>query len=173
MRNKTSRAAIIQRICAAAIVVILLRLIAVTASAEVAPVQPDIRAEYGAYIDEIAAQYSICPELIEAMIETESCGPADVVSSAGCIGLMQVSPKWHMDRMAKLGVCDLFDPYTNILVATDYLAELFDKYGDLPMVLMTYNGSSDAWRRWGSGDYTDYAVKIMERAEKLERQRGK
>lgn len=143
----------------------------IIAHAEVAPVQPDIRELYGDYIDDIAERYHICPELLEAMIEQESAGQADAVSSGGDTGLMQVNPRWHKERMDKLGVTDLKDPYSNILVASDYLVELFEQYGDLPMVLMVYNGSSDAQERWESGNYTEYAISIMERTEELERKK--
>ena len=143
----------------------------IIAHAEVAPVQPDIRGMYGTYIDDVADQYHICPELLEAMIERESNGQADAVSTGGDIGLMQVNPKWHRNRMDKLYVTDLTDPYSNMVVAADYLLELFEQYGDLPMVLMVYNGSSDAQERWESGNYTEYAVSIMERTEELEREK--
>ncbi len=174
MRKKADRATIACRVLLVVIAFIFLRVITrvvLVVNAEVAPVQPNdvIRQKYGAYIDEIAEQYDICPELIEALIERESSGQADVVSKAGCVGLMQISPEWHMYRMEKLGVSNLFDPYTNILVGTDYLHELFEEYEDMPMVLMSYNGSSDALERWQSGDFTDYATWIMERAWELER----
>lgn len=127
-----------------------------------------ICAEYQVYIQEISAEYGICPELIMAIIEKESSGQADATNGS-CIGLMQVSERWHKDRMERLGVTDLYDPYSNILVGTDYLVELFEKYEDLPMVLMTYNGSSDARCRYESGNYTSYAIAIMERSAELER----
>ena len=41
--------------------------------------------------------------------------------------------------MERLGVSDLYDPYGNILVATDYLVELFEKHGDIGLSLMIYN----------------------------------
>ena len=42
--------------------------------------------------------------------------------------------------MERLGVSDLTDPYSNILVAADYLEELFQKSdGDIYLVLMKYN----------------------------------
>lgn len=135
--------------------------------------------EIETYIAEIGAEYDICPELIQAIIERESNYNPNA-KNGSCIGLMQVSEKWHTDRMEKLGVTDLYDPYSNILVGTDYLAELFNEAiesgrgDDLYYVLMRYNlKTSTANSRWESGDYSDYAIKVSERASALEREHGK
>ena len=52
-------------------------------------------------------EYGICPELLMAMIEKESSGRPDV-ESGGCKGLMQISGRWHKDRMERLGVTDIY-----------------------------------------------------------------
>lgn len=44
--------------------------------------------------------------------------------------------------MERLGVDDLFDPYSNILVGADYLMELAEKHGDVALVLSIYHGES-------------------------------
>lgn len=131
-----------------------------------------IAPEYVAYCEEIGAQYGICPELLEAIIEAESSGNARA-QNGGCKGLMQMNVKYHGDRMERLGVTDIYDARGNILVAADYLAELFGEYGDMGTVLMVYNGSSNALERGERADYTEYAEKIMKRSEQLERLHGK
>lgn len=128
--------------------------------------------EYISYIEEISAEYGICPELIEAIVEHESSGQANA-RNGNCKGLMQIYEKYHRDRMKRLGVTDLYDPYSNILVGTDYLMELAEKYEDLPMVLLVYNGVSNAEEIYESGNYTDYVKSIMARSEELERLHGK
>lgn len=138
-----------------------------------------IREEYQEYIYEISEMYCVSPELIMAMIETESSGRANVAGGNGrYIGLMQIYEKYHRDRMDRLGVTDLYDPYSNILVGVDYLMELAREYGDdVALVLMKYNGSSDAEERSETGNYTKYASGIIARAEELtiihEREREK
>ena len=117
-------------------------------------------------------EYNIAPELLEALIETESSGQADA-ESGGCIGLCQVSEKWHKDRMKRLGVRDLHDERWNILVACDYLRELFEKYEDVGLVLMIYNGRSDAKELAKNGKLSDYAEKILDRSAELEILHGK
>ena len=118
-------------------------------------------------IEDISEVYGVSPELIEAMIETESQGISSV-SNGSCIGLMQVSTRWHSDRAARLGV-DLHTDYGNILAGTDYLMELAEDSDDLLYVLATYNGQSDA----AEGKENEYARKILSRAEELERVHGK
>lgn len=118
-------------------------------------------------------EYNICPELLMAIAEAESGGNPKS-KNGSCKGIMQVSEKWHKDRMERLGVTDIFDTKGNILVATDYLYELFEKYEDVGMVLMTYNGDSDAEDYMsGRSGLSEYAEKILERSEELERMHGK
>lgn len=133
-----------------------------------------ISAEIQAVCKKYGEEYAICPELLMAIIERESSGRSDVVSSAGCIGLMQINPKYHAERMERLGVTDLTDIDGNIHVGTDYLLELFKEHGDLYMVLMTYNmGEARARELCEQGKYSSYAVSIVERSAELEGLHGK
>lgn len=129
-----------------------------------------VRPDLIPYIEEVAAEYCVSPELIEAMIETESGGLSHV-SNGSCIGLMQVSTRWHRDRAQRLGA-DLHTDQGNIMVGTDYLMELAsddDGEGDLYYVLATYNGQSDA----APGKVSGYATEILNRADELEVIHGK
>jgi soluble lytic murein transglycosylase-like protein len=143
----------------------------ILAMALLMPIKMDtyIAEEYQVYAYEVAKEYNLEPELVVAMIEAESSGRASVVSSAKCIGLMQISPKWHKDRMEKLGVDDLTDAYGNISVGCDFVAELFEKYEDVYAVLMAYNEGeySGAIKRAKDGEYSNYAKKIVARCEEL------
>ena len=128
----------------------------------------DISEEYQEYCEKIGEMYCVCPELLMAMIETESSGNPNATNGT-CKGLMQVSEKWHRDRMERLGVKDIYDPYGNILVATDYLMELAEKYEDIGLVLDVYNGNSKAMQNAENGILSEYAAKILYRTEMLER----
>lgn len=128
--------------------------------------------EYQKYIYEISEEYHVCPELIMAIVEQESSGKADA-ENEGCIGLMQVSQRWHEDRMDRLGVTDLYDPYGNILVGTDYFMELTAEYEDIYTVLHIYNGTADAVAKAEAGEWSNYSMEIVERSAELERVHGK
>ena len=75
--------------------------------------------------------------------------------------------------MERLGVTDLFDPYDNILVGVDYMAELFERYEDAGTFLMVYNGDSRAKDLQATGELSEYAEWILNRSAELERQHGK
>lgn len=114
-------------------------------------------------------EYGICPELLMAMIERESSGRPDA-ESGGCKGLMQISDRWHKDRMERLEVTDIYDVDGNIHVGADYLAELFGKYEDVGIVLMVYHGEKNAVNK---GKLSSYADWILTRSVELERMNGK
>lgn len=121
--------------------------------------------------EEIGQKYGCCPELLQSLIFYESTFQPDVGSSHK--GLMQVSEKWHKDRMERLGVTDLYDPYQNILVGTDYLMELASEYESITYVLDLYHGDSNAEYNEENGVVSYYAWKILRLSEELEKQHGK
>lgn len=139
-----------------------------------------IKEENDTYISETAyeaciecgEQYNICPELLMAIIERESAGKPDA-ENGSCKGLMQISVKWHKDRMERLGVTDIFDERSNILVGADYLSELIEKYHDVATALMVYHGEKSAVKKAENGNISKYAQGILERSEELERLHGK
>lgn len=124
-----------------------------------------------AMCEEISAG-RIQPEFIQAVIERES--NYDAAAGTDCIGLMQVSPKWHKERMERLGVTNLKDPYENIVVGTDILVELFGESEDPYWVLMHYNMRQEtADRLYDAQKWSEYAIGVCVRAAELERLHGK
>lgn len=129
------------------------------------------------YIEEVCEERNICPELVQAIIEKESAWKPNA-RNGDCIGLMQINPEYQKERMERFGItkADLADPYDNILVGVDYLAELFEKYEDVYAVLMFYNaGYSENYGlgAYEDGRYSDYAVEVADRSAELERLQGK
>lgn len=113
--------------------------------------------------------YSIAPAVVLAIMDAESDFNLNAVSPYGDIGIMQINPKWHKDRMDKLGCTDLFDPYQNISVGINYLAYLIDANPDIYWVLMAYNkGPNYATDMLEQGKVNDYAIEVLERAHELE-----
>lgn len=141
-------------------------------AALVAEVRAEEKESWIDYIEIICQERNICPELVEAIIEAESSWNPKA-QNGDCIGLMQVSESWHQDRMERLGVTDLTEPYDNILVGVDYLSELFERYEDVGAVLMKWNGDSKLSEYLETGELSEYAEKVLERSAELERLHGK
>lgn len=122
------------------------------------------RPEWIPMIEQICAWYDISPELVEAMIERESGGNENASSGYGDEGSMQVVVSIHRERMADLGVWNIYDPYGGIMVGVDVLNAFREQYGDdLYLVLGKYNGQSDC----AAGVPNDYAEWVLSRAAEL------
>lgn len=91
--------------------------------------------EYDAYINAAAQKYDLDPNLIRAVIQTESSFNAGAVSSAGAQGLMQLMP----GTARGLGVTDSFDPQQNIDAGAKYIRQQIDRFGDVRLALAAYN----------------------------------
>lgn len=115
------------------------------------------------YIIDQSMAKGIDPAIILAMIDRESdFDPANMGDNGNSYGLMQIQPRWHSERMERLGCTDLLDPFQNVTVGLDYLCELLNRYGgDMAKALTAYN------RGHYSGTVTQYAKDVMEKAGDL------
>ena len=113
-----------------------------------------------AHIIRTCHEYGIDPALVMAVIQKESDFDTAAIGDSGdSAGLMQVQERWHRERMERLGVSDLLDPYQNTLVGIDYLAELLTKY-PVADALTAYNS--------GSPGESDYAAAVLKNLSNLE-----
>lgn len=124
-----------------------------------------IPADEQEYCREAGEAFGISPELLMAIVETESSGK-QYAQNGNCIGLMQVDQRYHTGRMQNLGFSNLWDKRANIYTGASLLAELMEKYGDTGYALMAYNGTSNVTCRTS---LTRYASKILTRADELQR----
>lgn len=124
--------------------------------------------------EEIGAMYNISPDFLTAVAFKESSF-RPTVTNGNCVGLCQVNPNCHGDRMKKLGLTreDLFTAYGNLLCSADYFAELFEKYGEASLALDKYNGNSKAQAIYDSGKLSKYARGVLDYAYDLEERKGK
>lgn len=112
------------------------------------------------YIFALCENREIDPAIVIAMIRHESnYDPMDIGDGGNSYGLMQVQPRWHSDRMEKLGVSDLFDPYQNVLVGVDYLDEMLDEGEGMEWALRAYNGGP--YRGWNPNEKVNTYVKVI------------
>lgn len=99
------------------------------------------RNRYANLIDATARQYRLVPELLHAVIRTESAYDPSAVSSAGAIGLMQLMP----GTAARYNVSDIWDPADNLRGGAAYLRDLLQMFDqDLRLALAGYNAGENA-----------------------------
>lgn len=89
------------------------------------------------------------------MIETESKFNPDARSSAGAVGLMQLTPATargiaEYTHGTKFQLSDLTNPDINVRYGAWYLEHLVQKYGDEKLALAAYNAGEANVDRWQS-----------------------
>src|SRR5262249_60961956 len=110
---------------------------------------------YSTNVRVYAHQDNLDPALLAAVIEAESKFNSNARSSAGAIGLMQLTPSTAKGIAQYTGgsrfrVSDLTNPDINIRYGAWYLGHLFAKYGNERLPLAAYNpgqGKVDSWPR--------------------------
>ncbi|NMF88412.1 transglycosylase SLT domain-containing protein [Aromatoleum petrolei] len=84
----------------------------------------------------------IDPLLIVAVMAIESSFNPFAESNMGAQGLMQVIPRFHLDKIGRnAGEDALFDPTLNIRVGTMVLVEGMQRFGSLQGALQYYGGA--------------------------------
>lgn len=103
----------------------------------------------------------IDPLLIVAVMAVESSFNPFAESTMGAQGLMQVIPRFHMDKIGDgRGKDALFDPQLNVRVGTLVLHEGLRRYGSMQSALQYYGG---ALKDPSAG----YARKVMAMKQRL------
>ena len=135
------------------------------------PFDSPLEAHLQRYIIHLGEEAGIDPKVILGIIYIESSYNADSIGDNGrSFGLMQIQRRWHEERIARLNVMDLLNPYDNVRVGIDYISELYEKYGDIEMALVAYNaGPTGAWEHWFSKGIctSEYSRKVMEASKNI------
>lgn len=106
-----------------------------------------INTDYSSYVQKSARKYEIEPELIHAVIRTESNGNYRAVSRKGAMGLMQLMPSTASD----MNVGNPFNPEENIDGGTRYLRYLIEKFnGNVTLALAAYNSGPKTVEKYGN-----------------------
>ena len=102
--------------------------------------------DYSSLVNAAAARYGLNPALLNAVIQVESSGDPNAISSKGAQGLMQLMPA----TAASLGVTNPFDPAQNIDAGARYLSQMINQFGSVDAGLAAYN--------WGPGNVASGAA---------------
>ena len=90
---------------------------------------------YGSIIYREALRNDLPPELVAAMVHTESDFRPQLVSHKSAQGLMQIIP----DTARDLGITDPFNPEENIAAGTKYFRYLLNRFENEAVALAAYN----------------------------------
>lgn len=123
---------------------------------------PALFEDYTSYVEKAASKYAIEPELIHAVIKTESNGNQRAVSKKGAVGLMQLMPSTATD----MAVLNPFNPEENIEGGVKYLKYLLERFnGDLTLALAAYNAGPKVVEKYGNvppiSETREYVKKIL------------
>lgn len=107
------------------------------------PIRPEVA--YEDLIQEAARVHDLDPDLIRAVMRTESAFNPAAVSPVGAMGLMQLMP-----ALAKeMGVANPFDPRQNVMGGAKYLKQLLAMHdGNLRLTLASYNAGPGNVKRY-------------------------
>ena len=106
---------------------------------------PLVRNKFEKEIQAAATKWSIEPSLIKAIIHAESSFKADIQSSAGAQGLMQLMPA----TQKIYSVTNPYNPAQNIQAGTAYLKHLLKTYdNNLRLSLAAYNAGEGAVKKY-------------------------
>lgn len=90
-----------------------------------------------------AREHGLDPLLIVAVIGIESGFNPLAQSTMGALGLMQVMPRYHRDKVPQgAGNSPFLDPVINVQVGAQVLQEAIRRHGSLVAGLQQYGGSS-------------------------------
>lgn len=132
-----------------------------------------INDEYVKIIEDICKDYKdVKPELVKALVETESGGQVYATSRHGAVGLCQLIPEYFYAECEKYGFNSMYNPEANIFLCVNYLQQLFNDYEDPVEVLMVYRGGPKEVYNYENSienNSLKYAEKILNRTKELER----
>ena len=121
---------------------------------------------YGEIIFREARKNDLPPELVAAMVHTESDFRSTLVSHKSAQGLMQIVPS----TARLLGIRDPFDPQQNIAAGTKYFRYLLDRFDSETMALAAYNAGEGNVERFGGvppfAETKNYIVKVNRRTDR-------
>jgi soluble lytic murein transglycosylase-like protein len=122
---------------------------------------------YGDIIYREARRNDLSPELVAAMVHTESDFRPRLVSERSAQGLMQIIPS----TARILGIDDdPFDPERNIAAGTKYFRYLLDRFEDEQIALAAYNAGEGNVARFGGippfAETRDYISKVTRRTRR-------
>ncbi|MEM1024447.1 MAG: tetratricopeptide repeat protein [Myxococcota bacterium] len=124
-----------------------------------------------------STEHRVSPELIWAVMRTESHYRPDVRSAAGAVGLMQLLPATARSIAGRVPEArpltrNLRDPAANVWLGSWYLGQLAERFpGFLPAQIAAYNAGPTATQSWVDGLADEPTDEFVERISYRETRR--
>ncbi len=133
--------------------------------------------KYQDVIFEYSNRYELDKTLVFAVVKVESGFNSKAVSSAGAVGLMQLTPDTaeYIAKKLKVEKYDLTDADTNVWFGCYYLDYLYQRFNSMNTVICAYNGGEGNVTKWLSNkEYSNdgktlYNIPFKETQEYLEK----
>lgn len=124
-------------------------------------VSQDVTTDYVVKAHAAGREVGVDPLLILAVISVESRFNPIAESVMGAQGLMQIMPRYHLEKFAPFGgLKSVLDPEANIMVGAKIIKEYTVRTRDVPDALQMYVGNSDETD-------TSYPNKVMAEFQRL------
>lgn len=137
-----------------------------------------VLSSYDALFQAAARQHHFDWQLLARLAYLESRFDAEAVGAKGELGLMQIHPSTWQTWALKVGVTDPFDPQSNILVGTTYLAHIRDRltregYGEVKWMLAAYNWGPENLQQLfkSGGGWSEVPLKTRQYALRISQSR--
>lgn len=125
--------------------------------------------KYLPLVNKAAKKFQINPNLLHAIVDTESAFNPKAVSRVGAIGLMQLMPK----TAKSLKVTDVWNPRQNIQGGAKYFSQLLNMFEqNIRLAIAAYNAGPTAVKKAGNNipNYSEtrkYVAKVMDKYNAL------
>lgn len=117
---------------------------------------------YSDEIEKYAFEYMISPNIMFALVRSESFFDPNIKSAVGAVGLTQLMEFTANDVARKLKITDysLVDVETNLQIGTYYLSELLNRCNNsFLQAFFSYNAGITRVRRWLKSSLTEFGTK--------------
>ncbi len=108
--------------------------------------------KYDNLVGKYSAEYDVPHNLLMAVIRTESSFDPNAVSSAGAVGLTQITPEtfeWLQTKTGeRLDITELQDEETSIKYGAVFLGLLLDEFGDTQTAVAAYHAGRGRVNEW-------------------------
>lgn len=123
--------------------------------------QASVTTNLDSIFKEAADKYGVSERLLKAIAYTESGFQADVTSSAGAMGIMQLMPS----TASAYGVSDPYDAYQNIMGGAAVLKDLLNMFqGNQSLAIAGYNAGCGNVKKYGGippfSETQNYVAKV-------------